>query len=232
MRRDAHNHTPPVLSPLFVGRYRAADGATRFLPLSREEVDRARDAVQRILASFGWHMGRHVVISSLLDEAAQWLPFERAVMNANLVVCSVDASASDARRLEGALRRFDTPAAAGIGATSLDGLAALDMRPEQVFAGRVVCARPDAWQRLAPLSGFTLRRWVEVGPAVAMECHEGGGAHIDRLEWDVQEDGGEIVLSSRLARASRFEAYHTGVHARIESKPCACGNPDPRLIFE
>ena len=77
-----------------------------------------------------------------------------------------------------------------------------------------------------------LRYVFEVGPAVAMECHEGGGAHIDRLEWDVQEDGGEIVLSSRLARASRFEAYHTGVHARIESKPCACGNPDPRLIFE
>ena len=232
MRREAHTSTPPVLSPLFIGRWRDTGGVSRFLPLSREEVDRARDAAQRVLASFGWHMGRHVVLVSLLDEAAQWLPFERAVMNANLVVCSVDASASDARRLESALRRFDTPAVAGIGAASLDGLEALGLKPEEVFAGRVVWARPDAWQRLSSLPGLTLRRMLEVGPAVAMECHEGGGAHIDRLEWHVEEDGGEILLTSRLARATHFHACRTGLRARVESKPCLCGNLDPRLVID
>src|SRR5690606_41354618 len=77
--------------------------------------------------------------------------------------------------------------------------------------------------------GIRLRRWLDLGPAVAMECSHGLGAHIDRKEWQVTAEDGEIVLSSRFARAMDFANYRTGVRATLDHSACACGSADPRV---
>ncbi len=221
---------PTNVRPVIVGRYQAA-GSNRFLPLSMQEVERGRDHMQRILSSFDFEMGSYVVLISLLDEVAQYLPLERAVTNNNLVVCSVDNSPNDAGRLESILRRFDVKAIVGVSAVIIDGLEALGFSAEKLLAGKVVWARADAYDRLCDCPEITLRRWLEVGPSVAAECCEGAGAHVDRIEWAVEEVNGEIFLSSRKRRALEFERHPCGVKGKVVLTPCKCGNPDPRVVL-
>lgn len=227
-----HSETPSVPTvPMVVGRY-LCGGESHFLPVSEGELKRATDAVMRVLASFGLEMGRNVMVASLLNEVAQLLPFERALMHANLVSCNVDSTASDAKRFESVVRRFDLAAIAVLNEEILDGLTALGFAHEKVLAGPILWARPGAYERLRGLPGLRLHRWLELGPAVAMECWAKNGAHIDRLEWDARAVNGEIVLDSRASRVEHFRDFRTGVNGRVEHAPCACGNADPRIIVD
>jgi phenylacetate-coenzyme A ligase PaaK-like adenylate-forming protein len=225
---------PPTVSvgkllPIAVGRYPDRDGVTRLLPYSAAELERAIETYRRRLGTFHFRTGDHLLVTSLFDESAQFMPFERALSAYGLVLCSADASLFDAPRTETILRRFDVVAVLGATASLLDGLVAQGLDPQKLFAGRVVWARPDAYARLEHCSAIKLHRWMEIGPAFAVECAAGAGAHLDRLEWDVETDNGEMVLTNRLDRALNFKAYRTGVHATIERHTCACGSADPRL---
>lgn len=216
--------------PIFVGRYADAAGKVHLLPVSAAELDRAREAMQRVISSLSFEMGNHVVLASLLDEAVQCLPFERAVMSVNMVVCSVDGSFFDAARFESTLRRFKVVAVGVLGATTLEGLAAIGFTSSTLLAGHTVWARPDAYERLRATPDIKVLRWLELGPAVAAECSHANGAHIDRLEWQLHEAAGEIVLSSRLGRCVPFTQYRTGLQGTVDYSPCRCGSPDPRII--
>jgi hypothetical protein len=223
--------TANMPAPLLVGMFRTP-GATHFLPLSEGELKRATDAMHRVLSSFEFEMGRNVVLASLLRDAAQFLPFEQALMASNLVSCNVDAVASDARRFESVIRRFNVAAVAALNGEILDGLESAGHVPETLLDGVVVWALPCAYERLRQHGGLKLRRWLEVGPALAVECKEGEGAHIDRFEWKVRVEDEELVLDSRLLRISAFKNFRTGVKGRVENTPCRCGNPDPRIIVD
>lgn len=217
------------LKPVAVGRYHGPDG-THFLPVSSEELSRAREAAQRVISSFAIEMGRHVLLASLLDEVVQCLPLERAIMVCNLVVCSTDSSSFDAARVESVIRRFNVAAVGIIGEPTLDGLEALGFEPGELLRDKTVWARPEAYARLAGSPGVKLLHWYELGPATAAECARACGAHIDRIEWEVEEDAGELVLHSRLERCVDFSGYRTGFKGRIDRSPCACGNADPRIL--
>jgi hypothetical protein len=216
------------LLPIAVGRYLDPNGK-HFLPFTLGEVERGRNAMLRMLRTFHFRSGENVLFCSLLDEAAFVVPLERACNDYGLLILSADSSFFDAGRVESIMRRFDVSAVFGVTPATLAGLQALGHDPMKLFAHSKVWAGPGAWEQLEGLPH--LRCWREVGPAIALECAAGGGPHICRFEWDVEEDKGEIVLSSRLARALPFRHYHTGVHARLDHTPCACGNADPRLVF-
>jgi hypothetical protein len=217
------------LPPIAVGRYSDRKGVARLLPYSAAELERATETYRRRLGTFHFRTGDHLLVTSLFDESAQFMPFERALSAYGLVLCSADASFFDAPRTETILRRFDVVAVMGVTASLLDGLVAQSLDPEKLFAARVIWARPDAYTRLQHCPAIKLCRWMEIGPAFAAECTAGAGAHLDRLEWDVETDNGELVLTSRLDRALDFKAYRTGVYATIERHTCACGSADPKL---
>jgi hypothetical protein len=219
------------LAPMAVGRYFHGDTA-HSLPFADAEIARASKAQMRRIGTHHLRAGHYVVITSLFDESSQFLPTEEALHQAGLVSCMADASFYDAGRTESILRRFDIKAVIGVNTALLDGLEALGFNLETLFKGQIVWARPGAWERLQPLQGFALRRWYEIGPAVAMECNAARGAHLDALEWEVQTAAdGEIILSSRLQRTVDFRDYHSGLHGHIERQVCACGSADPRIIL-
>lgn len=220
------------LAPIAVGRFRHRDGDMQLLPAAAPEFERAMVACKQRLGTFHFRSADQLLITSLFDESVQFVPLQRSLAEFGLVLLSADASFFDAARSESILRRFEVAGVAGVNAAVLDGLAAIGHDPLTLLAGRVVWARPDAHARLKEAPGINLRLWMEVGPAVAMQCAHGDGAHIDRLEWKVESAGGEVVLSSRLERAVKFEKYRTGVRARVEHASCACGSADPRLILE
>jgi hypothetical protein len=217
-----------LASPIAVGRFMHGDTSV-FLPFSAAEVERARSAMLRLLRTFHFRSGQNVLFCSVLDDAAQVIPLERACMSYGLVVLSADSHFFDASRVESILRRFEVAATFGVTAATLDGLEALGIDPRAVFAKTLVWASPAAYERLRGMPG--LRRWLEVGPALGLECSAGQGLHICRFEWKVEEEDGEIVLSSRLSRAMPFARYRSAIHARLETGVCACGNADPRLIL-
>lgn len=218
------------ISPIAVGRYIAADGSRKTLAYSALELERARLAAVRVLDAFHFRTGGNVMFTAMWDEGAQLLGVERAIMSYGMVVVSADSSVFDAGRVANISRRFKLIAAMGITPGTLEGLARMDLDPANVFDGMVVWARPGAYETLKALPGLQVYRCLEVGPAFAIECPAGHGAHLDRFEWNIEEEGGEVVLSSRLERSEPFYKLRTGLKGKVIYGVCDCGNPDPRVL--
>src|SRR5690606_19882950 len=178
---SAHPVAMETLPTLGVGRYFLADGSPCTLPFSRAEFDRAQRAVQQCLGTFHFRTGDQVLVLSLFDECCHFGPIEHALNPFGRVLLSADASFYDAGRTESCLRRFAVTAVIGIDGEVLNGLEANGHDVGQLLGDKVVWARPDAYLRLVELQGFQLRRWFELGPAMAMECVAAAGAHVDRL---------------------------------------------------
>jgi hypothetical protein len=212
--------------PLLVGGY-DAHGTRHFLPMSRVELDRATSAMRRWLATFYFPVGSTLIVSSSTGVAAQFIPFDQAVVALGLIPCSTDAGAGEASRVEAISRRFDP---VGVAVPDRAMLEALDL--EIVLRSRVVWVRPDGYDLVKDVTGVTARRWVEIGPVTALECSEGAGAHFDRTEWDIQALDGELVVSSRLPRSLDFNRWKSGIRGRVAREPCRCGSPDARLVLE
>lgn len=221
--------TTTNISPLAVGRYLDAQGVRQPLPYSLDEVARAKSAYRRIFSTFHFRTGHNVLVTALFDQSAQLLGAERAIMDYSLVVVSADSSLYDAGRVESIVRRFPLAGVLGLSADTLEGLRGLGHDPLQLFRDKIIWARPGAYEQLAGQPGLTVYRWIELGPAFGIECQAGDGVHIDRFEWAVEEDNGEIVLSSQLDRCVTFSHYHTGVKGKVVRGACRCGNFDPRI---
>lgn len=228
MTAALHNHGTTAAgdaAAALIASYQA-HGERHFLPISLMELARAQQSAQRIIASFGFAAGEYVVVSSSHEVTGQLLPFDRAAGALGLIPCSTENGAGEASRVEAAMRRFGPVA---IACPDTEMLEALDVRA--VFDGKVVWAQDAAYQQLRAFPGIIARRWVNIGPAVALECKVGEGAHVDRLEWDLSNDVDDnLVLTSRLPRAMNFTDWNSGIRAQIVRAPCRCGNSDPRII--
>lgn len=218
--------------PMAVGRYIDAAGARKSLPFSLVELERARVAALRVLSTFHFRTGTNVLLTAMWDECAQLQAVERAIMSYGMVAVSAEASIYDAMRVASIIRRFQLVAAVGITPGTLEGLVKLGHNPAELFANMVIWARPGAYEQLRAHEHLDVHYCTEVGPAIAMECKAKAGAHIDRYEWLVEEEGGEVVLSSRLERSKCFSKFRTGVYGKVIHGVCDCGNPDPRVILD
>jgi hypothetical protein len=219
------------ISPVFVGSYRHG-GSREFLPVSDAELLRCQHMIERTLQTFEFAHGRFVLLISFLDDGAYAIPFERAIMNLGLLATNADNSPYEALRIESICRRFDVAAVVGVTAEVLDGLEQAGHSLDAIFAGRVVWAFAGAHERLAGVSGITLRRMIVAGPAFGMECRAGAGVHFDSSEWSLDTRQGKITLTSRLLRALDFDSYETGLRGTLVPQPCPCGSNDVRVAFD
>lgn len=217
-----------TLSPELVGRYYVGEDA-HFLPLSTRELTRAGEFLGSVLDTFGFAPGRAVLLICQFEEAAQFVPIEEALTERGLILTNAEASIYDGSRAESILRRFDVAGIIGLNGALLDSLEALKVDVVGLLTGKVVWARPCAYDRLAGSSGFTLLRYLEVGPGLGLECAAAAGAHVDAREWKLSQASGAISITSRLARAMPLVDAPTGLTARIEYDVCDCGLSDPRV---
>jgi len=217
--------------PDLVGCY-AHKGRLEFFPVRRMELDRTALSPARVIRSFGIKPGNYVLTISLVREVVQFAPFEQALTTLGMIGINADASPYDAGRVEATIRQFDVAAICGLDKGVLDGLAILGHDPARIFAGRVVWARPDAWQLVSALPGVTARRCAELGPVLGLECIEGDGVHVDAREWTLDDAGGTIRLTSRAARITPVADLDIGVRGRLARHPCGCGSVDPRIMLD
>jgi hypothetical protein len=218
----------PTVLPELIGRYYIGT-EPHFLPLSTREITRAAEFLGTVIDTYGFAPGKAVLLVCQFEEAAQFLPLEEALTDRGLILANAEASLYDGGRAESILRRFDICAVIGLNGPLLDSMEAIGVDIARALAGTVVWARPDAYERLAGLEGFTLRRYLDVGPTLGLECSFGGGAHVDAREWTLSDADGSIRLTSRLLRALPLENAETGVAGSIDRSICDCGLADPRI---
>jgi hypothetical protein len=222
--------TAPLIRPFIVGRY-LDGGQARFLPVSEAEMLRTAASYQTILRGLDIQPGRFLLICSMLEEAVQFSPLEQAAGGLGIKLANTDATSFEAARLEAAVRHFDIAVVVGLTGELVERLAELDHAPARLLAEKTVWARPGAYERLSGSTDIRLLHWLDLGPAVAVECHVGQGAHLDSREWSLSERNGEIRLTSLLPRLVPFTNYRVAaVKGRVERSPCACGLSWPRIL--
>jgi hypothetical protein len=220
----------PAQRPLFIASYNDASGR-QFQPLSQAEHDRRTWFYRRIVDSYNLPARQVVLIISDYNDHALTIPLQALLHADGHIPCYAESTIYDARRTENFLRRLDVQVVVGINTAVLNGLDAAGFNPLDLFANRIVFARDeDAYQRLRACSNITLRRWMDVGPAIGMECSHGGGLHIDANEWEVELDNGEVVLTSRLATSIDYSRVRTGFFGTAVTALCDCGRDGVRVI--
>ncbi len=150
------------------------------------------------LAGVGIGAGARVLWCTLLSEAAHFWPLFIGTMLGGAQFSLADATAPDALRVGMFVRRLEYRAVMGVNEAVLDGFDELGRPYAEVFgAVPVVGARPGAYERLRAV-GLAPHWFVLCGPAVAIAVEPGGPARVDPAEWTLHEDGGRILVTSRL----------------------------------
>jgi hypothetical protein len=198
------------------------------------EADRARDArsCEGLLALAGVGRGDDVLIVSMLSEAASYWPLLGACVARGARLSAADATPFDASRVRMFCRQLPLRAILGLHPSTLAGLRQLGADLAEVLrAVPVLGARPGAREELEAL-GLRPRLWLQVGPALALECAPGSGAHLDPGLWQAEAGAGEILITSRAPRLTPLARQRTGLRGRVEPGPCACGRSGDRIHLD
>jgi hypothetical protein len=218
-----------IAPPLMVGSF-LDNGERRFLPASWSELDRARSAAASWLRSFHFPRGSYILSSFTNRDNVHATPFDRGAASIGLIPCSAETGRNEGSRFEMIVRRFRV---VGVAVATDEVLAGLEERGfpfDQLFQGCVIWLKPETYARYRAAPGVVVRRWLDLGPAVSFECTAGEGAHIDAREWQVDDENGEIVLTSRLSRSLHFRRWRSGLFGKVMHGKCSCGSLDPRIL--
>ncbi|MER5428106.1 hypothetical protein [Streptomyces sp. NPDC002588] len=141
-----------------------------------------------------------------------------------------EAMGWDHRRTAVFHRELTPHAVIGLSAETLEGLAGSADIGEMFRPTPVVLARPAA---LPLLNGVGIAACLisALGPALALECPERRGAHVNAAEWRVDERDGQLSVAAGEGRASVLPPTPLGIPGRVVTGRCACGSDDPRVLL-
>jgi hypothetical protein len=214
-----------------VGRYAAADGAIEFMEVSNRDLTHDAEVAARRLLPYGIGQDDISLLLWSLADTAQIEPISLGVKRLGGVFCTADGERFDAPRTAAWLQQLELRAVIGLTPGVLAGLESADTHVTALLERCPIhIARVEAVPRLAEL-GVRASAMVFLGPAVAIECPDRSGAHIDPQSWDCSTRDGEIVITS-VGRALTVEALPTGRAGTIVTGRCACGSDDPRVRLE
>jgi hypothetical protein len=170
--------------------------------------------------------GGGLVIVCGMPESPWFDPVETAAIELGAPYSIGEIHSFEAFRTGMYARRLPITMIFGINRTVAEGLG--DELAEVVARVPVIVARPDAAALLAEAGAqpFILTR---VGPAIAVECPQRSGAHINGAEWTLTERGGELFISTAGPRAHQVTEAATGLTGSITTGPCACGRTGQRV---
>jgi hypothetical protein len=202
------------------------DGVPADFPISWEDWERDTDWAASVLAQHGVGVGTAVLIVGGMPESPWFDPFETAVLRLGGQYSLGEVLPFEAFRTGMYAGRLGIEVVFGINRAVAEGLG--DELGSALGGVRTILARPDAVPvlRAAGLSALTVTR---VGPALAVECPAGDGAHVNGAEWAVEADGADLLLTTVGPRAHQLDRQHVGVTGRVSVEPCPCGRTDPRV---
>jgi hypothetical protein len=200
---------------MMYGCIRTSHGVTSY-PVSFRDVHADSLFGMTIFQKMGVEPGSIVLFTSGSSEYAQFWSYEISVANLEGCVAVAENFIFDAGRSEMFMRRLPIKVAFGITDAILDGMAALNLDLVKAFqpAGSI-CARDGAADRLKEL-GFAPWRMVSFGPAFGFVSPDGETFH-DQDQWLIEEAGGELLITSRQARALPLVRLPTGVGGSVDA---------------
>jgi|GEM_PF-939066 len=205
----------PPHAPWIVGVAHFACGTLPY-PLSRRDVERDTDWAARVYGWLGLEPRRLVHLIGDGSEEISWWPFENAAMRQRMPWIQAESGAFDASRTDMILRRFKLQAVVGLSEAVLDGLIERGRDPVKQLGGlQAVVATPKAASRLKAL-GLSPWTILHIGPVLAFESPDGGGARYDENEWRIDSVDGELTLTNIHARACPFANLRTGLPGSVE----------------
>ena len=208
-----------------VSRYDAA-GQPAYFETSWDDWQRDTAWARAMLAGHGVGPGSGLIIVSGMPEAAWFDPFETAARELGAPYSIGEIYAFEAFRTAMYARRLPITMIFGIDRTVAEGLG--DDLADVVARVPAIGARPDAIPLLtgAGARPFTVTR---VGPALAVECPQRTGAHLDGAEWTLAERDGSLFISTAGPRAHQVSDAATGLRGTVTDGPCECGRTGQRV---
>jgi hypothetical protein len=216
-------------NPLWaIGRYTNA-GAPVDFPISWEDWERDTAWARALLVEHGLVPTAGIVVVNGMPESPWFDPVETAARQigspfsiGEVLTFEAFRTGLYALRLPiGMIFGMTEAVAEGLG----DELAAVVAKVPTVFA------RPSAIALVAAAGGKPLVV-TRLGPALAMECTQRLGAHINAAEWTVTDDGGQLALTTAGPRAFTLKRAGIGVAGSVDRSPCPCGRTDPRVAVD
>lgn len=141
-----------------------------------------------------------------------------------------EAMGWDHRRTAVFHRELKPHAVIGLSAETLEGLSGGADIGEMFRATQVVLARPAAVPLLRR-AGVPAALMTTVGPALALECPERTGAHVNGAEWRVGERDRGLFIAAGEGRGSGLPETPLGIAGQVVTGRCGCGSEDPRVLL-
>ncbi|MFF5140053.1 hypothetical protein ACFY6U_10020 [Streptomyces sp. NPDC013157] len=205
-------------------------GGTRDMEMTWAELARDTDWVTARLREHGLAAGQRALLTASGFEGFWGHAVIGALRTLHVTYGIAEAMGWDHRRTAVFHRELDPHAVIGLSAETLEGLAGAADIGEMFRSTSVVLARPPA---VPVLRGVGVSACVisAVGPALALECPERGGAHVDAVEWRVSERDGQLSVAAGEGRTSPLPETPLGIAGRVVGGRCGCGSEDPRILL-
>lgn len=193
----------------------------------------ARDVAwaRRLLGTWSIAAGDHVVLTTPNYEGPWTSPLIRVVRELGAVHSNAEPYTWDARRAATFLKLLPVRALIGLSGEAATALLASAESVVSLGAVPLVWARVDA---VLPLRDAGLRpaALAMLGPALAAECPQRAGLHLDPAEWQPGVGPAGLTLTTVGDRAYRAQDLPLGFTGQLTHAPCPCGLPGPRIQLD
>ncbi|MET7452928.1 hypothetical protein ABZT03_13725 [Streptomyces sp. NPDC005574] len=211
----------------YLVRFSAADGTTD-MELTWAELARDTAWVAGALRGHGLAAGQRALLNTSGFEGFWGRAVIGALSELRVTYGIAEAMGWDHRRTAVFHRELNPHAVIGLSADTLEGLAGAADVAEMFRPTALVLARPAAVPVLRGL-GIPAALIAAVGPALALECPERQGGHVNAAEWRVGARDGELFVAAGEQRTSSLPETPLGIAGRVVTGSCACGSQDPRV---
>jgi hypothetical protein len=208
-----------------IGRYYVDDTPVDF-EIGWDDWERDTAWARAMLADHGIGPGSGLVIVGGMPESPWFDPFETAARELGAPYSIGEVYPFEAFRTGMYVHRLPITMIFGINRAIAEALG--DELADVVAQVGVIVARPDAHPVLqdAGARPFTVTR---IGPALAVECPDRAGAHLNGAEWIVTEEDGRLFITSAGSRAHRASRAALGIRGSVSAGPCGCGRTGQRV---
>lgn len=213
----------------YVVRFPTADGV-RDMDLTWEELARDTDWATARLREHGLAAGQRALLTASGFEGFWGHAVIDALRALKVTYGIAEAMGWDHRRTAVFHRELAPHTVIGLSAETLEGLAGSADIGEMFRPTPLVLARPAAVPLLRGV-GVSACVISAVGPALALECPERSGAHVNAAEWRLGERDGQLSVAAGEGRTSLLPETPLGLAGRVVTGRCACGSDDPRVLL-
>lgn len=209
-----------------VGCAETAEGPVDY-PISWTDIANDEAWPNQMLDLAGVGRGDLAFFSYVYSRSGHTWPWLRAGFERGAKLATGMPTQWDAYRLEMYCRLFPVKFVFGLTPEALDGLESGGHKLATVFGNvQRLVAFGAAWSRLRD-AGLSPWRLYWLGPIIAVDPADGGGARFDHQQWSFDAEAGRLRISNKAPRQAAFQRTLLSARGQVETI-----GGEPRLFLE